>query len=475
MAWRSRSPAGCPSSLLIVRKSSRSSMIRLNGPPSRTRLDEELLEGPVVEQAGQVVGPCPDLDGAVDLGVVEGDRDLRREQLDQLELLLVEAILPTEPLERQDARDALPTAQRHDDQAAVHRSRRVELEDPRIGQLVGHELGLVVLEDPGRDTGLPRLPRLEVVLGVDPARGQRGEHVGPSVVHLDRDVVVAHEVAEPVGDLVEDPDRIEGGQDRLGDLEELALVAELALERRRPLAQELGRIGVDERLGGEARIDLEQAQVVLREPVETKLGQHEDADDLVVEEHRSEEHRLVQVVLGTGDRLGARVGRSVGQVLGDTVGGNPAGDPHPDPDPELLGRLVDVLADLALEGDRHEVVADGPVDPDVVVVDELAELLRDRQPDLGLRGQPVEPVAELLDRLELSGPGRHPHGVRGGRAARDGRAVVVRSPVAPRRLDQPEATAASVGGAPRPRSGRWSEADRRPSAAARKRCRSPSR
>ena len=50
--------------------------------------------------------------------------------------------------------------------------------------------------------------------------------------------------------------------------------------------------------------------------------------------------------------------RGVGQVLGDPVLGDPAGDALADGDAQLVGRLVDVLADLALHRDRHEVVAD---------------------------------------------------------------------------------------------------------------------
>ena len=77
-----------------------------------------------------------------------------------------------------------------------------------------------------------------------------------------------------------------------------------------------------------------------------------------------------------------------------------------------------------------------PIDPDVVVVDELAQLGRDRQADLGDARQPVQPRAELLDRLELGGPGRHPLEVLGGpdRDARLGRqradgVELVRGPV----------------------------------------------
>ena len=59
--------------------------------------------------------------------------------------------------------------------------------------------------------------------------------------------------------------------------------------------------------------------------------------------------------------------------------------PCADVDPELVGRLVDVLADLALHRDRDEVLADEAVDADVVVVDELAQLGGDRQADLASR------------------------------------------------------------------------------------------
>ena len=67
--------------------------------------------------------------------------------------------LAAEPLEGQHAGDALAAAQRDDDQAAVGRPGRVELEDPRIGQLVDDELRLVVLEDPGRQARSRPVPR----------------------------------------------------------------------------------------------------------------------------------------------------------------------------------------------------------------------------------------------------------------------------------------------------------------------------
>ncbi len=87
--------------------------------------------------------------------------------------------------------------------------------------------------------------------------------------------------------------------------------------------------------------------------------------------------------------------------------GDPAGDAFAEPDHQLLGGLVDVLADLALHGDRDQVLALEPVDPDVVIVDQLTQLRGNRQADLADARQPREADAELLDRLELGRPGRH--------------------------------------------------------------------
>ncbi len=54
---------------------------------ARDRLAQLALECTVVAQAGQGVELGPDLDGPVDLGVLEGDRGLAGEQLGQLELV----------------------------------------------------------------------------------------------------------------------------------------------------------------------------------------------------------------------------------------------------------------------------------------------------------------------------------------------------------------------------------------------------
>ena len=156
---RSRSsPAWWPRLLLTSRKSSRSSMIRLNLLPSRTARAEPLLERRVVEQAGQAVGPGADLDRLEHLGVLERDRDLRGEQLDELELVVREGVARPEPLDREHADRAAAVAQRDHDQAAVVRLVVVAMVDPRVVGLVADVDGLVVLHDPGRDPGLAGLP-----------------------------------------------------------------------------------------------------------------------------------------------------------------------------------------------------------------------------------------------------------------------------------------------------------------------------
>ena len=86
---------------------------------------------------------------------------------------------------------------------------------------------------------------------------------------------------------------------------------------------------------------------------------------------------------------------------------DPAGDALAELDLELFRCLVDVLADLALHGDRDEVLAVQPIDPGVVEVEQLAQLGRDGEADLLHAREPVESGPELLDRLELGRPGRH--------------------------------------------------------------------
>ena len=83
-------------------------------------------------------------------------------------------------------------------------------------------------------------------------------------------------------------------------------------------------------------------------------------------------------------------------------------------DLQLVGRLVDVLADLPAECDGDQFVAHPPVDADVVIVDQLAQLGADRQADVADVREVIESRPELLDRLQLGRPGRHLLEVLGG-------------------------------------------------------------
>ena len=86
---------------------------------------------------------------------------------------------------------------------------------------------------------------------------------------------------------------------------------------------------------------------------------------------------------------------------------HPSGDAFAQRHPELVRRLVEVLTDLPLHRHRDELGADQPIDPDVVVIDDLAQFRRDGHSDVAHARQVVQTSAELLDRLQLRGPRRH--------------------------------------------------------------------
>ena len=243
---------------------------------------------------------------------------------------------------------------------------------------------------------------------MDAAGGQRDQVSGGAVDDLDRDVVAVDQVPEPVGDLLQHRALVEGGQDRLRRAQQLPLSRQLALERGRLLLEPCGRVRVGHRLGRERGVDHEQPQVVLGELAEAELREHEHAEAGALVDHRRQEHGLVDVGLGSRDRDRPRVVRRVVDQLRHAVLGDPSGHALAHRDPQVLDGLVGVHRAVAEHRDRHQVVAMGPVDADVVVVDELAELGGDRVADLADVGEPRQPRPQALDRLELGRPGRHP-------------------------------------------------------------------
>ena len=127
--------------------------------------------------------------------------------------------------------------------------------------------------------------------------------------------------------------------------------------------------------------------------------------------------------------------------------GDPAGDPLAELDAKLVGRLVVELADEAPHRHREQpAVRLEPVDADVVVLDELVQLVGDGRADLMLAGEAGEPCSELLDRLEVRRPRRHPPVVLGvldrrrrlGREAAEGRQLLLGPGMGPVVVDDQE-------------------------------------
>ena len=142
---------------------------------------EPVLERAVVQEAGQVVGLGADLDRAVDLGVLEGDRDLGGEQLDELELLLAcsDGSSPSRSSVRTPVAPSRPrsgTQIRLPSIGPASRNWRTRGSLP----LVEDEGRLVVGDDPGREALLAGQPRLHVLGGVDALGGQRPEQAASS-------------------------------------------------------------------------------------------------------------------------------------------------------------------------------------------------------------------------------------------------------------------------------------------------------
>ncbi len=378
------------------------------------RLLQPAAERARVEEAGDLVGLGLDLLDPERGRVAERDRDLAREQLDQLEVVLVESILGPEAFHRDHAQRAVRTSERDADEAPFQRSGRRELAHPGVSQLVADQLRLAMGEHPCREPSLAGLRRLEVGGRVHAPGEDRPERPGLRVQQLDRHRVQPDKGAEPVGHLLQDRPRVERSEDRLGDRQQRPLAGQPPLKLRGLGPQALGGLGVRHCLGGQAGVDDEEAQVVVRELLQAQLREHDHAEDLVLVDQGREQHRFIQVVVRAGDRLGSGVMRGVPQVLGQLVQGDPAGDSLADPSAEQVRRLILELADEPTHGHGDEPAALAqPIDTDVVERDQRLELVRDGVSDLLLGGETGELRAELLDRLQLRRPGGHPREVLG--------------------------------------------------------------
>ena len=225
---------------------------------------------------------------------------------------------------------------------------------------------------------LPR-PERPVRLADPRGRAREVEQVGERPDHLLQD---AAGVAAP-------RERLRHAQQRARDLRRLSFL----VEQPRVL----------ERHGRRRRERLEQAEVVGVELVQPELRQHDRADHPVVEPHRDGQDRLVDL----GRSLDLLRELAVVRVRGvDGLAG--LGDPPGDAlahggDQQLLG-LALVLGERAHERHRVQRPARGveQVDPAVVELHELAEVLEDRLRDVADVLEAVQLARDALQQLEVA-------------------------------------------------------------------------
>ena len=153
----------------------------------------------------------------------------------------------------------------------------------------------------------------------------------------------------------------------------------------------------DGRVAGE---HLEQAQVVLVELVEAELRDDDGADHAGAVLERHGDDRLVDLgrALDLDRELALRRVREEQRLAGLD---DAAGEALADAGPEDLGCGSVRRGQLALEGDRSELLAVADEDAAVVVVDQLAQLVRDRHADLANVVQAVQLAGERLQHLQV--------------------------------------------------------------------------
>ena len=272
-------------------------------------------------------------------------------------------------------------------------------------------------------------------LGGQRARAGRSSRSTSSIAMLSQ----RDEAAEPVGDL----SRTARGSSvvRIDSViwRSSRWLAELALERLRSgraAARSCRRWPSPGRRS--SRRSTRSRRSSSRELVEPELREDEDAEDLVVEEHRREEHRFVEVVLGARDRVRPRVGGGVAAGSGRSrCSATQPVMPSPSATASWSGVsstysptwpcIATGMRSLAARAGRPGRC--GSRSAGAARWRSTAPISRDA-------GQPAQPGAELLDRLELGGPGRHLLVVLGGLdrdagLGRRGRPIVSSSSVGP--------------------------------------------
>ncbi len=252
-------------------------------------LAELALERAVVSEAGQRVVFCPDLDRAVGLGILEGDRRLAGEQLRQFELVPAERCVVAHPADVQRPDHLAGHQERDDDHRFRLEGRPRDLDRTRVEMRVIHHGRLAMLDDPARDSDSDRPGILEDDVG-KPIPGDDGApNADDRVAAIDRQRVVRNDRLERVGDHVEDALRVERREKALVDLEEAALARELVLQLELLAIEELEMLGVDDGLRGIAGEDRQRRLVVRAEHVAALRGDDDHAVGAILESHRDDQ------------------------------------------------------------------------------------------------------------------------------------------------------------------------------------------
>ena len=249
--------------------------------------------------------------------------------------------------------------------------------------------------------------RLEPVTDV-PARAVRRPHPEEPtllVVLHERPAVGAGELDGVLDDRREHLVRVERRADRLPDLGQGLHLVDLARELGRACLEHRGELDVAQ---GERRLLRERRQQgagVLVERLDRGAPDGQDADHLVVDDHRRRDDRAVAAELLELGEVVVGVGQHVVDLVGASVDRHPTGEGPPAPGHRVLGRERRVLRVEPVRAHEPVPLRGGEVDQGGLATAQPAGVLDDRLEDVVLRRR---------------GPARAPTGSRASRSAAPG-------------------------------------------------------
>jgi hypothetical protein len=261
------------------------------------------LERPVIAQPGERILVGPDPHGTMDLGVLQRDRGLTREQLGELELVGRERGLCFAHPPDVERADRLAVDEQGNDDHGFRLERGAgHLHGAWIEvRLVGADRLAVVdhpAGDPDTERALVRQDQLREPIPRDDGAPDAGFTIGT----VDRQRVVWNDRLERIRDQVEDAGRVEHRQQPLVDLEEATLAFELVFQFDLLPPQALHVACVDNGVGSVPGKDRQGRLVVRGELIVAVLGHDEDAVNGALVHHRHEQGRSRLARRLEGDR-----------------------------------------------------------------------------------------------------------------------------------------------------------------------------